>query len=544
MRSLRQWQEATQKHTHEHGSSVLSAVCDAIMGVPLDVFVPDEPVVVVVAPGRDRIFMGHTDFPGLGGFTINAATQECIVAVVQCSQDGLFHFYNSSASFPSGSVGIQELMVGRPEPGRVFWNPDDWHSYCKAALAYLLNVSCPSLGQRCAEGGKGINAFFSSSGSLALHWCVGMASSSALTTALSVGINALLDLGLTLQQLSQVDFGEYYLGKKAGAADKAAQLFAQEGQVAVIGSFPEEFLRTVALPNSLTVFMANTNIPRLSTSEALPWLCQHMCIPRETATLIQEWAKRTMQLSYVPATEMIVSGLSNIDQTAKVGLSQTQVEVILTALRRHEKPLLCSLLQDDRQQYVQSGEARSQMFSTIYSLLQLIPEEQITFRQIALYGLSEIERGLQYLSALEHNNLPEVLHLVSLSHDGDRALIDYRKSFAPTPWATSPRVDVKPTDTVLKQWLTSGANLAYQVGAFQRSIPDIDEAASQLSADFPNIAAMRVAAAGMGGNVAVYTLTSHASSVRDWLEHKGWCVRRICPGPPSRLYDFSALDGH
>src|SRR4051794_22336809 len=34
------------------------------------------PIVFIASPGRDRIFMGHTDFNGLGGHTFDCATKE------------------------------------------------------------------------------------------------------------------------------------------------------------------------------------------------------------------------------------------------------------------------------------------------------------------------------------------------------------------------------------------------------------------------------------------------------------------------------------
>jgi hypothetical protein len=39
-----------------------------------------------------------------------------------------------------------------------------------------------------------------------------MSSSAALTGAFSMGLSSLFDLHLTLPQLAEVDFGEYYLG--------------------------------------------------------------------------------------------------------------------------------------------------------------------------------------------------------------------------------------------------------------------------------------------------------------------------------------------
>lgn len=57
-----------------HARPLVSAGCGFDM---------DAPVVVIASPGRDRLFMGHTDFAGLGGFTVDAATCNEVLAVLQ-----------------------------------------------------------------------------------------------------------------------------------------------------------------------------------------------------------------------------------------------------------------------------------------------------------------------------------------------------------------------------------------------------------------------------------------------------------------------------
>jgi uncharacterized membrane protein AbrB (regulator of aidB expression) len=66
--------------------------------------------------------------------------------------------------------------------------------------------------------------------SLMLCHIIGVSSSAALTGAFSMSLNEVLGMGLDLSHLSQVDFGEYFLGKSAGAADKMAQLSAKRSE--------------------------------------------------------------------------------------------------------------------------------------------------------------------------------------------------------------------------------------------------------------------------------------------------------------------------
>eukprot|EP01105_Mastigella_eilhardi_P011894 TRINITY_DN2731_c0_g1_i14.p1 TRINITY_DN2731_c0_g1~~TRINITY_DN2731_c0_g1_i14.p1 ORF type:complete len:314 (+),score=54.22 TRINITY_DN2731_c0_g1_i14:741-1682(+) len=305
-------------------------------------------------------------------------------------------------------------------------------------------------------------------------------------------------------------------------------------QLVVVGSFPEEFIRTVALPESIVVFMANTNIPRLSAAEAVPWLQTKLGITTEAASEIKAWAKTTMQLAYTPAVEAILSGLRDHCVLERAGLEPEDAEAAANALLKGTQPLLRDLLIVGHSDFHASAKDRAAAHRLVYRLLKLIPQEQMTLRQVALYGLSETERGLRYVSAVERGDAREVLRLVCAAHDGDRALRDYRSRLAPTTWADE-RDDVAPTDDAIDIWLKRNDDLAYKAGAFQRSIPDIDEAASALFADFAGDAALRVAAAGMGGTVAVHALVQRAAEVREWLERRGWSVRRLEPAYPARV---------
>jgi hypothetical protein len=54
----------------ERGEAIRQVIRDAVdAGFNLDA-----PTCIVASPGRFRVFMGHTDLPGLGGPTINGAT--------------------------------------------------------------------------------------------------------------------------------------------------------------------------------------------------------------------------------------------------------------------------------------------------------------------------------------------------------------------------------------------------------------------------------------------------------------------------------------
>jgi hypothetical protein len=98
--------------------------------------------------------MGHTDFPGLGGATINTVTQEEILGVASLTDDGMLHLASldvedaaggETQRYPSASVSIAEIdAVARDasKVGTAVWDPAVWTSYIKGALAHMLSPRC------------------------------------------------------------------------------------------------------------------------------------------------------------------------------------------------------------------------------------------------------------------------------------------------------------------------------------------------------------------------------------------------------------------
>jgi len=72
-------------------------------------FSVDVPVAIVASPGRDRLFMGHTDMIGLGGFTVDAATAEELIAIAQRTEDGTITLSNARNDlYPLTSFKVEE----------------------------------------------------------------------------------------------------------------------------------------------------------------------------------------------------------------------------------------------------------------------------------------------------------------------------------------------------------------------------------------------------------------------------------------------------
>lgn len=574
-------------------SNLISFAC----GLEDDCFSTSDPVAVAASPGRDRIFMGHSDFPGLGGFTVDAATRNEVLAVGQAITEPKLVLVNADAAYPRMEVSVAEIMgVANDEQayGERNWDPTEWGSYIKGCLCYLLSPRFTAhKAVREALGGKGIRLLVSSQGALALPASGGVSSSASLTGAFSVVLADVLGLELSLDQLAQSDYGEYYLGKMAGAADKMAQLNARRGQVVVINSLPEKCLHRLDFPPQVVVLLADSPTPRLTTTAGRRWLASNAPpgYREEDVSAISAWATHTMKTfsstAFVAASAMLVdcldeviSGSNHDDYEVSVHEAVMVKEALFFGVdqRCYKGPLLRELclggaldaeeLAGGLNHDMMGWSQRHARYNLIFRLLRILPDGASQpshlrhLRKAALYGMSEVERGWVYLQTLRMISdagddsvgaCERLLDLVRLSHDGDRACTDYRqlavegntssagsaegqskRVFAPSQWAS--HVRNRHCDKTVQGWIASEAELVDCVGSFERSLPEVDEMADLLDKKFDRQAALRISAAGLGGKVCIHVRAGSVQAVVDFLvEEHGWTVRRLHPGSATQI---------
>jgi hypothetical protein len=167
---------------------------------------------LVFSNGRDRYFGGHTDLLGLGGPTINATTESEIVSVGQKSPelDSKVFVTNSNPEYKSCSIDLKEIEkeIQRFESekkklGDQIWDPNEWTSYLKGLLGFMFSSRFSARDKvKRAFGSSGLRVHFSSIGKRKLLSRVGSSSSSALTSAFVLELNALFDLG-TVKSFSE-----------------------------------------------------------------------------------------------------------------------------------------------------------------------------------------------------------------------------------------------------------------------------------------------------------------------------------------------------
>jgi len=675
----------------------LNAYRSLVAALPSVGFDPSLPIAVVASPGRARLMMGHTDLAGLGGFTIDCATKEELLCAAQArvrresasdeSIGGFVYLHNSdSSSFPSARFSFDSLRQVADRCHELYgskcFDASTWDGYARAALTYMicekfaaykemrkeLNLPMPQTQTEDGENGRdmgrsmaatdGLNStereshevadihfYVTSPGLLHLSHSGGLSSSAALTGALSLALVSLFPstsyLGLRSHRhvLATVDFGEYFLSKFAGAADKMAQLFAVKTHLTVIQSFPESFRRTLPFPNDrIKLLMAHAPIPRLTLrAHSESFLADTRGYSPIHCQRILTWAGEVMEsfgsVAYVTAAEVMRRKLKDATLCQMAGIEAWEAELVEKALCTHlstdanhdQNPtnshadagtlstaaatiraasqstsssalshpsslpsssiatppsagtsnnnnnnnsgsssrvgLLRELCHGGSLEHLcpslRGWDQRWRRYHLIYRLLRLLPERYIHLipqatkhcdpspcnnerraillhlRKAALYGLSEVERGEEYLRCIDaiqtckekmarlsqrqqqqqqqpitqpseiaslkseiDCHVQRILHLVSVCHDGDRAVVDYRRLrakdeiptvediiadaelcpsaavlrhdppiplpslpacterfFEPTPWASDARNDV--SDTAITRWIDS-----------------------------------------------------------------------------------------
>ena len=351
--------------------------------------------------------------------------------MAQLSADGRLQLHNSdAAAFPSHSIPLDSLRAVAADSGaygRSCFPTSLWSSYPCGALTFMLSSRFPhheAVQQRL----QGVRLLVSSAGALALPHTGGVSSSAALTGAVSLSLSQLLfpSSPLSLSCLASVDYGEYYLGKFAGCADKMSQLFAQAGRLSVIGSRPERLLSSLSFPSSrLSLLIAESDMPRLTLPPAERWLREQGMDEQQAAAVLAH-ARSVMvrfgSVVYCRAAEIICSSVQA--QAARIGLTEEEATAVCQALlgrRRGEEseqeeegrggPLLRELcsggLLEDWLPELAGWERRQLRYGVVYRLLLLLPltldhehggqRYELHPRKAALYGISEVERGAAYL---------------------------------------------------------------------------------------------------------------------------------------------------
>ncbi|RNA00275.1 hypothetical protein BpHYR1_047736 [Brachionus plicatilis] len=529
-----------QRYSCEFIEERLNFIKKTIDDVLLNNFDLDREIKFLLVNGRHRYFGSHTDFLGLGGPTINATSQNEIMSICQATKDNFVYISNSDLVYQSSIFQLNEIDLKNAKMGEKIWEPSDWISFLKACLAYMV-INFQGVKDKIA----GFRIHFSSCGLLKLNSGIGSSSSSALTSALVLSLNQLFDLNLSTIQLCQTDYAEFFLGKTAGCADKTSILNSIDKKMLFVSSMPEKIITKLCLPEKIVVLMVDSKIPRLNSPQSRDYL-KKLSFSDDKIEAVNKWASGIMRkfgsfvFSY--SLNLIKKSFLNMEKIKSVRIGDLSVKSLID----REDFLLRDLCAGGRLESFYANKFKR--YNLIFRLLKLLPqkvnvvvgtkEEVIWPRKSTLFGLSEVERCHEYVQMMTNfdaNNVSYLFDLIKFSHNGDRACVDFRNDFEPTVWQSNRNNHI--TDELLDEWIENENELLCdKSGGFERSLPIFDEWADQLETTFSHKAALRVSAAGLGGNICVHTVNSIANDVVNWFEEKSLSVTVIKPGPSFKLF--------
>ncbi|MBN1900284.1 hypothetical protein JW926_03045 [Candidatus Sumerlaeota bacterium] len=471
-------------------------------------------VALVRCPGRYRDFAGHTDMKGCGGVLCGTASSEAIYGLYQIRTDGEVVLHNMNPLFSARKFPIASVKTGLPFPSDLnLWddwtrkyyeknsgNPDIYGAYAwdKYIKGFLILISDMPAKIREEYKGElpGITAVYSSD----LSYGGGKSSSSALVVNAALGLDALYDFEKPSlnEWIDLIGMSEWFSMTRGGCADHAHIFYAKENHYTLVGSFPTSFIDETPIPSSLTRVIVHSGIDRPHDKKTLHkmrlssmgYILSILYIKQYMPELREELEQRDSFYH-----------LGNLREFTSIGGMNHSPEYVLNRILR-----ILPVQARKEEIYHALPDFRREAESLISNDDE--PPEGYHIRDIALFGLAEIERAVHFMKACKKDDAREILRLVRLSHDGDRI---NKSSLIDGAWIKNiydASMTDKRLDAISKDCQENPHNpethIRYLPGRFKRSIPEMDLLADMVDTYFPNDAAIRVMGAGMGGETHAF----------------------------------------
>ncbi len=528
------------------------------------------PSVVGRTPCRARVFGGHTDFRGCGGYLINMAGNLEMMYLAQPRRDRKIVLRNMSPDYQASEFGLDDWDV---KPDRPIKCPEDWDRWCvdvEQRKRQEVRTRLEALGQTSDEsfGGewtrfrennwqefvKGLVAFLQTelvdpayrigeklNGFTALFWSeipvgCGLSSSSAVVMSTAKFLNALFGIGLAGDDLVQLGFCEHYNGTKGGMNDHASIIKGIAGKILLMRSFPEQVIDTAAFPAGVSLFLVDSGIKRSQAPEVSNKLKREGI--KDSAVVLARTG-----IGYVLASLWIRQHFPEYQNALRPNPEITNDNNGL--LREfNEGGAIPFTSREDRTREIDRILRSMPERITRKELLRRMPEfhrelgavfvthpEPVggyALRGMALYGFAENERGVEYIASASCGDFPQMQQLMRIAHDGDRVSRHGIES------GEREAFESRATDADLETWMHApAAHPTWQKpGFFERSIEPVDHLCDLIEERFREVATGRIAGAGMGGAVTVLARSEFVDDIRASLSADGY--RSIPPLTPSQ----------
>ena len=480
--------------------------------------------VVVRSPGRINIMGRHIDHQG-GTCNLLAINREVVLAASAREDDRINLWNVNDADYPSRSFTFGELTSD------IVWG--DWLRTLE--LQYVKRVPSMKVGDwaNYVMGAalrlqhwfkdrklKGMDAFVC--GNIPVG--SGLSSSSALVVAATEALVELNALNVRPREL--VDLcgeGEWFVGTRGGSADHAAITLGREKEVVSVSFFPFEIVGHHPFPDACSLMVCHSGLSAKKTEGAkgkfnVRIACYHLAreiIKRECGGL----AKSIEHLRDVNAERLDITAGALYRVLRGVPVAMTPGEVRALA------------------------EEHAEIATCLGSLA--IEEQDFPLRDVALFGLAEMERSKRAGRLLDDGDAKGFGRMMTISHDGDRvgrwdAGVG-RGSGTLGKKCQTPQKEPAPggaTDAAVDELIArcegltplseSGAALWQQPGGYACSTPEIDLMVDTALAQ-EGVLGAQLSGAGLGGCVMILLESAHADAVRKALEETYYEPRGIEP---------------
>jgi N-acetylgalactosamine kinase len=455
------------------------------------------PIALVRSPGRINLMGRHIDHQG-GTVNVMAVNREIVVAAAARDDDMVSLANADETHFAPQVFRISDLVanlnwddwqrvIDGPRLQRILENArGDWANYVKASILRLQEL----FRDRRLRG-----ADIMVSGNIPMG--AGLSSSSALVVAAAEIMCSFNNLPVNARRLvSLCGEGEWFVGTRGGAADHAAIKLSRRGCVTRVGFFPFRIEDSAPFFNDYDLVVCNSGIYAGKSGGA-----RNMFNSKVAAYHIARVWVKMLRPDLAPKIEH----LRDVNR-ANLGLSHEEFGAVLSQLPARIKrgQVLAAI-----KQIAEPDRERIERIFTSHDA----PVEGYAVREVAVFGLSEMERAQQCLDLLKAGDAAGLGRLMKISHDGDRV------SFG----GTAKRKQQSPNEKLFSAWVAGDGTkpkLAELPGSYACSLPQLDDIADT-AMQCEGVSGAQLAGAGLGGCVMALVHKNHTSRLVDKLQSEG-----------------------
>ena len=461
--------------------------------------------VVVRCPCRVNLMGMHVEHRG-GYVNYVTHSREVLLASVAAEGDRVCMNDVRSQDFPERSFSIaEELSRGERSSWmsyiespdvitRVSQSQGDWSNYVKGiVLRFQARFADAPL--------HGMQMMFYGN----IPKSSGLSSSSAMVVSSALATLALNQIDLVRAELVTLcGEAEWYVGTRGGAGDHAAMLFCKRGSICHLRFFPFRVEEYLPIPDGYSVAICDSMKRAHKAGADLDAYNQTIA----AYNMVLMLAKEAMRDLGLPPG--LIEGTKHLRDINPLRLKLPDIYRLLRALPERASR------QQLRDRLPERGDELERIFRTHKE-----PAEGYRIRAVALFGISECERGSIFPGILRSGDMVGLGNLMLKEHDGDRVVRFDRSSRTWVRWVN------EASDELLDRLVADSSSgdpdraaasaLHLQAGGFGCSSPELDEMV-EIVRSLPGVLGAGLTGAGFGGCIRVLL---KSTSVQDLIQRMG-----------------------